>query len=87
MPSYAHCHAAVLRIMSVDDLKAQGNAAVAAHQYAKAIDCYTKAIALDPNNHVLFSNRSMAYASARDYAHALEDAEQTVELQPTWPKA
>lgn len=72
--------------MSVDELKAQGNAAIAAHDYAKAIDCYTQAIKLDPSNHVLYSNRSAAYASSHEYEKALEDADKTIELQPDWPK-
>jgi stress-induced-phosphoprotein 1 len=41
---------------------------------------------LDGSNHVLYSNRSAAYASMRDYQHALEDAEKTVQLKPDWAK-
>ena len=64
---------------TADDLKAQGNAAVAAHDYSKAIE-------LAPDNYVLYSNRSAAYASFGDYTKALEDAEKTVKLKPDWPK-
>lgn len=71
---------------SVDELKAQGNAAISAHDYPKAVDCYTNAIDLAPDNHVLYSNRSAAYTSMGQYEKALADAEKTVELQPSWPK-
>ena len=71
---------------TADDLKAQGNAAVAAHDYPKAIELYSKAIELAPDNYVLYSNRSAAYASFGDYTKALEDAEKTVKLKPDWPK-
>jgi stress-induced-phosphoprotein 1 len=41
---------------------------------------------LDPQNHVLYSNRSASYASLKDFDKALSDAEKTVELNPTWGK-
>jgi stress-induced-phosphoprotein 1 len=56
-------------------LKQQGNAAFAAKQWDSAIDLFGQAIALDPTNHVLYSNRSAAYTGKRDWEHALEDAE------------
>ena len=52
-------------------------------------DCsskFTEAIALDPNNHVLYSNRSGAYASLKDFDKALEDANKTTEIKPDWAK-
>lgn len=47
---------------------------------------FTQAIALEANNHVLYSNRSGAYASLKDFEKALEDAEKTTELKPDWAK-
>lgn len=41
---------------------------------------------MDPSNHVLFSNRSAAHAKAENYLAALEDANKTVSLNPTWSK-
>ena len=49
-------------------------------------DKFTQAIAIEPGNHVLYSNRSGAYASLKDYDKALEDAERTTELKPDWAK-
>jgi len=49
-------------------------------------DKFTQAIALDPNNHILYSNRSAAYASKKDWEKALSDAIKTTELKPDWPK-
>ncbi|KAI9596127.1 stress-induced-phosphoprotein 1-like protein [Syncephalis fuscata] len=71
---------------SADDLKALGNKAFAAGDHAKAVEHFSEAIKLDANNHVLYSNRSAAYASLRDYDRALGDAEKTVELKPDWAK-
>ena len=60
----------------VNTLKDQGNKAFQAKDYDTAIDLFSKALELDPNNFVLWSNRSAAKAGKRDYPAALEDAEQ-----------
>lgn len=67
-------------------LKEKGNAALQTGNYDEAIRCYTDAIILDGNNHVLYSNRSAAYAKSEKYQQALEDAEKTVSLKPDWGK-
>ncbi|GAX84944.1 hypothetical protein CEUSTIGMA_g12365.t1 [Chlamydomonas eustigma] len=72
--------------MSVDELKAKGNAAFSAGNHKEAIDFFTQAISIDPSNHVLYSNRSASKASLKDYDGALEDAKQCVTLKPSWGK-
>ncbi|CAG8568070.1 8265_t:CDS:10, partial [Acaulospora morrowiae] len=72
--------------MSAEEFKAQGNAAFSAKEYVKAIELFTKAIEVDPSNHVLYSNRSASYASLKQYDKALEDANRTIELKKDWPK-
>ena len=47
---------------------------------------FTEAIAIEPTNHILYSNRSAAYASKKDYEHALEDATKVTEIKPDWAK-
>ncbi|KAI0000230.1 hypothetical protein F4779DRAFT_622554 [Xylariaceae sp. FL0662B] len=71
---------------SADELKALGNKAISDKKFDEAIDAFTKAIAIDPTNHVLYSNRSAAYASKKDWAGALKDAEKTTEIKPDWPR-
>ena len=44
--------------MSAADLKNKGNAAFSAGDYKTSIDFFSQAIQLDPNNHILYSNRS-----------------------------
>lgn len=68
-------------------MKDQGNAALAANNIAEAIKCYSEAINLDPNNAVLYSNRSAAYAKSNKYDLALQDATKAVEIKPDWSKA
>lgn len=72
--------------MSADEFKAKGNAAFSAGNFTEAIEFFSQAVALDPHNHVLYSNRSAAKASMKDYDGALEDAKECVSLKPDWPR-
>ena len=49
-------------------------------------DKFSQAIEADPSNHVLYSNRSGAYASLKQFDKALEDANKTTEIKPDWSK-
>lgn len=69
-----------------DELKAKGNAALQAENFTEAIKFYSEAIEIDPTNHILYSNRSAAYAKTNEYANALKDADKTIELKSDWPK-
>ncbi|KAK1285839.1 25.3 kDa vesicle transport protein [Acorus calamus] len=70
-----------------DEAKAKGNAAFSSGHFEEAIGHFTDAINLAPTNHVLYSNRSAAYASLHRYSDALSDAQKTVDLKPDWSKA
>ncbi|XP_069973014.1 stress-induced-phosphoprotein 1 [Penaeus vannamei] len=67
-------------------LKDEGNAALSAGNVQEAVNKYSEAIALDPENHVLYSNRSAAYAKMEKYHEALLDADKTVLYKPDWGK-
>ncbi|RZC73354.1 hypothetical protein C5167_048834 [Papaver somniferum] len=69
-----------------EEAKAKGNAAFSSGNFTEAIKFFTEAIELAPTNHVLYSNRSAAYASLHQYTEALTDAEKTVEIKPDWSK-
>ncbi|KAF1323395.1 putative molecular chaperone, partial [Globisporangium splendens] len=67
--------------------KAEGNRLLAAKSYADAVEMYSRAIELDPDNAVYFSNRSAAYLAMGDArGKALKDAEKCIELKPEWWK-
>ncbi|KAK0547601.1 Hsp90 cochaperone [Tilletia horrida] len=77
--------------MSVAEHKAKGNAAFAAKDWDGAIQAYTAAIEAvqDPAAdaaHILYSNRSAAYAGLRSYSKALEDAEECIKINPQFAK-
>lgn len=49
-------------------------------------DKFTQAIAIEPQNHVLYSNRSAVYAATSEYQKALDDANKATEIKPEWAK-
>jgi stress-induced-phosphoprotein 1 len=72
--------------LQVTALKDQGNKAFQAKDYDNAISLFSQAISIDPTNHVLYSNRSAARAGKKQWAVALEDAEECVKINPGWSK-
>ncbi|XP_037918666.1 tetratricopeptide repeat protein 28 [Hermetia illucens] len=65
----------------------QSNAACQSGDFATAVGLYTDALALDPGNYILYSNRSAARLKQGQFALALQDATKARELCPQWPKA
>jgi stress-induced-phosphoprotein 1 len=66
--------------------KLQGNDHFRAGEFREAIASFSRAIELDPNNHVYFSNRSAAYLGQGNTSKALEDASLCIGLKNDWPK-
>jgi heat shock protein 1/8 len=66
--------------------KEAGNTLMKNNDERGAIQQYTKAIDLDPNNHILYSNRSAALIKVGDIQDALIDAEKCVEIKSDWAK-
>ncbi|TKA67030.1 hypothetical protein B0A49_07166 [Cryomyces minteri] len=69
-----------------DALKAEGNKLFAEKDFQGAVEKFTQAIEAEPTNHVLYSNRSGAHASLKDFDKALEDANKVTEIKPDWAK-
>jgi tetratricopeptide (TPR) repeat protein len=70
----------------VTELKDKGNKAISEQKFDEAIKFYSQAIELDKKNHVLYSNRSAAYAKAGKFEEAIEDADMAISLKPDWAK-
>lgn len=70
-----------------DQLKVEGNRAMAAKQFPEAIAKYTEAIELDSTNVVYLSNRAAAHSSSAQHEKAVEDAEKAITLDPSFSKA
>ncbi|MEQ2189926.1 hypothetical protein GOODEAATRI_030312, partial [Goodea atripinnis] len=55
--------------------------------YAAAVEFYSKAIALNPQNAVYYCNRAAAYSKLGNYAGAVQDCEQAIRIDPNYSKA
>lgn len=72
--------------LSAEEYKNLGNKAFSSGDFHHGIRCFTAGIAMDPTNHVLFSNRSACHASLKEWTAALDDAEETIKINSTWAK-
>jgi Tetratricopeptide repeat. len=52
----------------------------------KTSEKFSQALAIEPENHILYSNRSAVYTAQNEYQKALEDAEKAIEIKPDWSK-
>ena len=57
-----------------------------AGKYEEAITMFNSALELNPEDEVLYSNRSSCYLRLKDYQHAMEDAETCIRLKPKWER-
>lgn len=69
-----------------DALKKTGNPLFSAKQFNEAAVIYTRALAADPFNHVLYSNRSACYAEEDECEKALNDANKCIRVKPDFAK-
>ncbi len=67
-------------------LKYLGNAAMEKKDFPKAIDLYTKALAIAPGAAVYLINRAAAYLSSKNYVAACADAEAAITADPKYAK-
>mmetsp|Transcript_9101 Transcript_9101/g.18628 ORF Transcript_9101/g.18628 Transcript_9101/m.18628 type:complete len:266 (+) Transcript_9101:51-848(+) len=67
-------------------LKNEGNVFFKAGDYPKAIEKYSAAIEVDPDNHVYYSNRSAAYGLSGQWEAAARDGQKCVSLNSKFLK-
>nr|AGN32983.1 hypothetical protein [Trypanosoma rangeli] len=73
--------------MSAEEIKNKGNELMGLSKYKEAIAYYTKAIEMEPENHVFFANRAAAHTHLKDYNSAIIDCEHAIALSPNYSKA
>lgn len=64
----------------------RSNQACQQGEYALAVRLYTEALTADPQNCILYSNRSAAHLRLGQYGTALDDALKARVINPKWPK-
>nr|XP_021147845.1 small glutamine-rich tetratricopeptide repeat-containing protein beta isoform X1 [Columba livia] len=65
----------------------KGNNHMKEENYGAAVDCYTRAIELDPNNAVYYCNRAAAQSKLNNYREAIKDCERAIAIDPKYSKA
>ena len=69
-----------------DELKQKGNKLIKEKQYEAALECYNAALKLKPEDHTVYSNRSLAYLRIGKAAEALSDAEECLRYSPQFAR-
>lgn len=73
--------------LTSEQLKTKGNELMGQAKYKEAIAYYTKAIELDPGNHIFYANRAAAHTHTKDYRSAIIDCEKSISINETYSKA
>jgi len=68
------------------DIVTQSNTSCQNGDYTTAVTLYSEALKMDPNNHILYSNRSAAFIKLGQFSRALQDALKARELNSKWSK-
>jgi len=68
-------------------LKGKANEFFKSEKYPQAIDLYTQAIEINPNNAVYYANRSISYLRSECFGYALADASKAIETDKAYLKA
>ncbi len=66
--------------------KQKGTVAFTSGNLEEAKNCFSEAIGLEPENHLLYGNRAAVAAKQGDYEASLADAKRAVEICPTYAK-
>lgn len=69
-----------------EELKLEGNKAIAQKNFDLAIEKYTEAIEVLPTNAVYYANRAAAYTNLQKYDEAIKDAEAAIDIDPNYSK-
>jgi len=70
----------------VDELRTSGNELFKAGKYVEAEAKYTEALEVEPLNHLLLSNRSLARCGGKRYDLAIRDARECLKVAPSFVK-
>jgi len=74
-------------ISLAEQYKTEGNQHLADKKYEQAVECYRKAIELNPNNAIYFANRAAANSHMGKHQLAIDDCKQSLKLNPQYSKA
>ncbi|EFA80204.1 SET domain-containing protein [Heterostelium album PN500] len=71
----------------MSEYREKGNQYFKAKQLEEALWCYTQAIEFDGNDHLSYTNRSLAFYMLSNYLESLKDANNAIAINSKWFKA
>ncbi|PSK38154.1 DnaJ subfamily C member 7 [Elsinoe australis] len=90
-PDYKAAVKFLRMVQKLERGKEEGNKAFKAGQYAKAVELYTEALAVDPTNKgtnsKILQNRALCQSKLKQWGKAIEDCDAALKLDPTYTKA
>lgn len=69
-----------------EEAREKGNELFKAQKYPEAVEQYTEAIARNPDDHRVYSNRAACYTKLAAFNEALKDADKCIEIAPEFAK-
>jgi len=69
-----------------EELKDLGNKCYKKGEFELSLEFYSKALEISPDNHVIFSNKSLVFHKLEKHDLALEEAEKSIESNKIWAK-
>ncbi|XP_048873587.1 E3 ubiquitin-protein ligase TTC3 isoform X2 [Brienomyrus brachyistius] len=66
--------------------KNKGNTFFQKGDMSAAVEWYTRAIEFNPENHILYGNRSLCFLRCKEYLKAASDGKRAIVIRPNWPK-
>lgn len=76
-----------LESLTLQELRDKGKICVQNENYNEALELYSKAIDIDPNDATFYSNRSFVYLKLKQYFFANKDADTAIAINNYWAKA
>ncbi|KAL7867264.1 hypothetical protein AOLI_G00150780 [Acnodon oligacanthus] len=75
------------QLAEAEQLKSEGNDQMKVENFSAAVEFYSKAIQINPQNAVYYCNRAAAYSKLGNYAGAVQDCELAIGIDPNYSKA
>ncbi|XP_067897297.1 E3 ubiquitin-protein ligase TTC3 isoform X2 [Heterodontus francisci] len=69
-----------------EEYRKRGNEEFKNENYEAAVNWYSKAIDLSPDNQILYGNRALCFSRIENYTKALGDGKRAIVLKHNWPK-